>query len=156
MSDQKCADVTPPEEGTCPPDRFDYCVYRSTPGLAEADKTHRCDRNPGHAGVHACKCGAVWARGELLTGYKCLTYQTTEPEVTGEVPLVILLDLEILSRERFAGISVGRDGAISMGRHANGGLVWYQVIGWDPARAALVMELDEQMYEATRKDRTDG
>lgn len=43
---------------------------------------------------------------------------------------------------------------IAMGRHTNGGLVWYRVIGWNPLQAALVLELDEQMYEATRKDRT--
>lgn len=156
MGTDRCADVTPPEEGTCPPDRFDYCVYRSTPGLAEADKAHRCDRDPGHVGVHACKCSAVWARGELLTGHKCLTYQASEPEVTGEVPLVILLDLEVLHRGRHVGISVLHDGKITMGRHTNGGLVWYRVIGWNPMQAALVLELDERMYEATRKDRIDG
>jgi hypothetical protein len=147
---RRCFELQSADESTRQPSApLDQCNFVTAPGRPR-DGSHQCARPFGHGGPHTCECGDIWERGERLTGYRCLTYQSSEPVVVGEVPDVMLMSLEVLQRRRDHGISATNGNTITMGRHTDGGLVWYLVAGWDQVQQGLILHLDQDMYESTR------
>lgn len=146
----RCFELQDADESTRQPvGPLDQCQFVTAPNRPR-DGSHQCARPTDHSGPHTCECGDIWERGEKLTGYRCLTYQSSEPVIVGEIPPVMLMSLEMLQRRASHGISVMNGDVITMGRHAAGGMVWYRVIGWDMAQAGLILSLDADMYHSTK------
>lgn len=77
--------------------------------------------------------------------YGHLTFQSSEPVVIGVVPRLMCVQLDWLLEHRSHGISVIGGDMATFGRHQDGGLVWYKVVGWDPVQKGLVLQLDGVM-----------
>ena len=141
----RCFELQTADESTRQPDGpLDQCRFVTAPNRPR-DGSHQCNRPLDHTGPHTCECGDIWERGERLTGYRCVTYQSSEPVVVGEVPEVTLMSLEVLQRRANHGISVMHGSTGTMGRHVDGWLVWYIVAGWDPIHQGLILYLDKSM-----------
>jgi hypothetical protein len=145
----RCFELQAADESSRQPDGpLDHCRFVTAPNRPR-DGSHQCNREAGHTGPHVCECGDIWERGERLTGYRCPTYRSSEPVIVGEVPEVTLMSLEVLQRRASHGISVLNGSTITMGRHENGGMVWYIVAGWDPVHQGLILYLDKDMLKTT-------
>ena len=84
--------------------------------------------------------------------YGCLTFHNREVMVVGDVPLRMRITLDQLLHDFInRGVGVMSGGVIEFGHHEDGGYVWYQIVDWDPACKALILELDTTMREVGKK-----
>lgn len=83
--------------------------------------------------------------------YGCLIFQDREIVVAGDVPQRMFVAPDYLFADVRRGIYVLESGVVTFGRHEDGGHVWYHIVGWDPVRRALVLELDATMREVGKR-----
>jgi hypothetical protein len=87
---------------------------------------------------------------ELEPEYGCITFLRREVVAVGDLPQRMKFGIDVLLDQVQRGAAVMRGGTVSYGRHEDGGLVWYQIVGWDLMHGELILELDTVVREAGR------